>query len=678
MSPLSRPSVPDAEPARLFVGRSVDCDIFVASPRVAARHAELLISGYAGQVRDLGTRFGTTVNHCPVGDWTPFGPGDRIQVGGSELIIDGPGRVRVDPARPGASVCVAGLGVTVGRRRKQLLRSISFVAEPGEFVGLMGPSGGGKSTLLKSIVGLFAPSWGAVLINGVDVAHDPDRARLAVGYVPQDDIVHADLTVREALRYGAAMRLPLDTTPEEIESRISVVMNDLGIAAAADTLIGSADRQGISGGQRKRVNLALELLAQPPLLLLDEPTSGLSSEDAGKVFALLRQLADAGHTIVMTAHGPSLAEFSQFDRVVYLSEGELVYYGPAWPESADYFCGIVRDRLGEAAVPVDEGAGTALRCLELLKQGGVAPRELAVDYETSNLFEQNVATRLGQVEPQADGVPRLRPSLDWLMQLRNQTGRYFHLKLRNRGSLPIQLAQAPVVALLVNWAFGASPEIVEDGKNLSTVLFFLTIASIWFGCSNAAREIVGERAILVRDKMNGLGVVPYLLSKLALLGTLAGLQCVAMLLVTAGFVRWPQFAADPLAAGLVQVQMAALLWANAVLGTLLGLSISAFLSSSESALSATPLLLIPEILLSGAIIHIDLLPEPLRPLTHLIGTRWAFEGLLHLHSANWARTYCCGNAVAGLQAASLALACLIAGCLLLLLLRLAGSPRRFL
>src|SRR5262249_33754368 len=151
----------------------------------------------------------------------------------------------------------AGLGVAVNRGRKQILPNMSFGVEPGEFVALMGGSGAGKSTLLKTIVGIIPPSWGSVMINGIDLATDPARARLALGYVPQDDIVHSDLTVREALCYGATMRLPLDTTRAEIESRVAVVMNDLDIGHIANTIIGSAERQGISGGQRKRVNLAL-------------------------------------------------------------------------------------------------------------------------------------------------------------------------------------------------------------------------------------------------------------------------------------------------------------------------------------------------------------------------------------------------------------------------------------
>ena len=658
----------DSQATRLIVGRSLDCDILVSSPRVSARHAELRVNGYAGWVRDLGSRYGTTINNLPVTNWTHFGPDDRVMVGNSELVIEGNSRVSINPARSGAVVCAAGLGVAVNRGKKQLLRNLSFVVEPGEFVALMGLSGAGKSTLLKTIVGIIDPSWGSVIINGVDIAKDPTRARMAVGYVPQDDIVHSDLTVREALRYGATMRLPLDTNKDQIESRIAVVMNDLGISHTADTIIGSAERQGISGGQRKRVNLALELLPQPPLLLLDEPTSGLSSEDATNVFSMLRQLADDGHTIIVTTHQPSLADFKRFDRVIYLSDGELVYFGPAWPDSATFFTTPDHGDTVRATASTDEDAGAALAKLSELKRAGVTAHTLAQRYEQSAYFSKYVAERLGALE--IDTVGKLRQKImqprDSLQQLRNQISRYARLKLRNRGSLPIQLAQAPSVAILVNVVFHSSAG-VDPKLSLPSIIFFMVIASVWFGCSNAAREIVGERAILMRERMVGLGVAPYILSKLSVLGILSAVQCLILIGITYAWrgldgLLWQQFA---------------ILWQCSMLGVLMGLTLSAIMRSSEAALSATPLLLIPEILLSGFIVPLDSLQIIPRTISNFTATRWGFESLLeseHLHAE--AGRYFGTHAVGLLSASGYLMGLTLLYCCVLVL-SLAGNPRRF-
>jgi ABC transport system ATP-binding/permease protein len=663
-----------AQTTHYTIGRSLDCEILVSSPRVSARHAELRVDGYAGFVRDLGSRYGTTINDRLVGDWVPFGPDDRIMVGNSELVIDATVGVRVNPARLGARVCIAGLGVTVNRGRKKILPDISLGVEPGEFVALMGGSGAGKSTLLKTIVGIITPSWGSVLINGINLATDPVRARLALGYVPQDDIVHSDLTVREALRYGATMRLPLDTTSDEIDSRVAVVMNDLDIAHTADTIIGSAERQGISGGQRKRVNLALELLPQPPLLLLDEPTSGLSSADATNVFTLLRQLADEGHSIIVTTHGPALTDFKRFDRVIYLSSGELAYFGPAWPESASYFEAMQRE-LG-VKVPPDtaEGANHALAVLEELKKSGTAAQEIARRYEQSKLYSTFVAERLGSLMEDSaarrkQGLPRPQ---DAAQQFRNQLARYLRLKLRNRGSLPIQLAQAPTVAVLVNLVFGRAG---DNWEAWSKIAFFMVVAAVWFGCSNAAREIVGERPILLRERMVGLGVAPYILSKLTILGALSAIQCAVLVGIT---YLWQQGMHQTAGHAAAPILVWGILWLCSMTGVLMGLTLSAMVVTSETALSATPLLLIPEILLAGLIVPVQDLPHGPQELANFVVTRWGFQAALEAMDWHYAGAQFFGPYAASVWPAIGGVLLLALGYCVAVTVGVSRSPQRFL
>ncbi len=654
---------PEVEAARrLRIGRGAGCDIRLASPRVSALHAEVMLQGHAGFVRDLGSRYGTAVNLRPVDGWAAFGPDDRLTIAGSELRLGADGQLGVSGRQAGAQVCAAGLHVRAGQQGKVLLNNLSFVVEPGEFVGLMGLSGAGKSTLLKTLVGINEATHGSVIIDGVDLAVDPMRARASVGYVPQDDIVHADLTVREAMRYAARLRLPADTADAEIDERIERLLHELEIAHIAGTVIGSAERAGISGGQRKRVNLALELLARPPLLLLDEPTSGLSSEDASNVFGLLRQLADAGHTIVITTHSPSLPDFRKLDRVIYLSDGELVFFGPAYPDSLQVFPD------GDAPRPVPDDAGAGLARLTELKRAGVPAAQLAQRYETSPHFGRFVAERLMavNVEEARARQPLAVQPLDAWRQLVTLTSRFVRLKLRNRGSLPVQLAQAPIVAVLLNVVF-ATGVAGDQTAQLSYTLFFLAVASIWFGCSNAAREIVGERPILMRERMIGMGIVPYLASKLAVLGTLSAVQCLVLLGITAA---WRGLGGN-LAA------MFGVLWLCALVGVLMGLVLSAVSRSSEAALSATPLLLIPEILLSGLIVSLPNLATIPRWLSNLTATRWAYEALLHLEGLKLVVHGAFGEHGVGRNSALGGLVLLGVFYLVLLVAAVSGNPRRF-
>lgn len=208
----------------------------------------------------------------------------------------------------------------------------------------MGPSGAGKTTLISALNGYTPPTLGQVLFNDRDLYANYGQFQGVIGYVPQDDIMHGDLTVARALYYTARLRLPPDSSDAEIAERIKVVIEQLGLKGTENVLIGSPQKRGISGGQRKRVNLAMELLTDPAVLFLDEPTSGLSSEDTLTVMRLLRTLADEGKTILLTIHQPSLEAYRQLDNLVVVAKdpgttdpGRLTYYGPAYPQAVQFF-----------------------------------------------------------------------------------------------------------------------------------------------------------------------------------------------------------------------------------------------------------------------------------------------------------------------------------------------------
>jgi ABC transport system ATP-binding/permease protein len=525
---------PGAGGKRYIVGRAPTCDITIHSPRAAARHAELRISRDSGWLRDLGTRYGTTINSRRVCGWERAGPGDRIVVGNTELTIGEAGQISVHRARSGATLCAAGLSVSVAHGRRLLLRNLSFVMRPGELVALMGAAGAGKSTLLDTLAGRISPSSGAVLINGVSLAADPDQARQAVGYVSQDEWVHANLTVREALRYGAALRLPLDTSRDEVEARVAAVMDELGIQAAADILIGSPERRNVCSGSHWRVNLALELLPQRPLLLLDEPASGLSSDEASHLFTILRQLADDGHALIVgTHHHTSLTDFKRFDHVIYLSDGEMVYFGPAWPDSATYFAAVaVAEKRAAASDPAVEGdAGRGLLELMRMRRSGVTAARLADHYRKSDYHSKYVAERLEKQAPERNIRHRSLQLHDFVQQICNQVLRHVRLQLRNRRFLLARLGRVSWIAIILCFVLRSTVPDDHGHTPFRNVLSLMAAAAIWFGYSYTAKDLASEKPVVMRERMIGLGLASYVVSRLVVLGACSLLQCALMLTI---------------------------------------------------------------------------------------------------------------------------------------------------
>jgi len=336
-------TIPLPEPHRpVVIGRSPACDVVLSLPMVSSRHAILEPVDEGWQIRDLGSTNGTFVEGRRIDGPTPVGTGDVIGLGSFRLKLTGDGSNLVERSTGQSVLEAREVGVAVEGHR--LIRDISLVVCPGELVAIMGPSGAGKSTLLATLVGGRQPDEGYVLLGGEDLYARFDEFRGQIGYVPQDDIMHRELTVSQAVWFGARLRLPRDYSDAEIERRVATVIDELGLTGCEHVRIGSADRRGISGGQRKRVNVALELITDPPMLVLDEPTSGLSSTDALALLKLLRGLTQGGKTIVLTIHQPGAEAMRQLDGLAVIARdastrdvGHLAWYGPAVPDSVRFF-----------------------------------------------------------------------------------------------------------------------------------------------------------------------------------------------------------------------------------------------------------------------------------------------------------------------------------------------------
>ena len=609
----------------ILVGRGKDCDFVLDDPQVSWHHMRFVPSRNQILVVDLNSTNGTFVNGRRIRGQVQVRPRDFIGVGSSTFTVDQDGNLQQRDYR--GNVAIEAKLITIEVPKRRLLEGVSLTVYPSEFAGLMGPSGAGKTTLMNTMNGYTPPTGGAVLFNGRDLYANYGQFRHVVGYVPQDDIMHSDLTVGQALYYTARLRLPTDFTDREIDTRIKQVMEQLGLEGTENVLIGSPQKKGISGGQRKRVNLAMELLTDPSVLFLDEPTSGLSSEDALMVMRLLKGLADQGKTIILTIHQPSLEAYRLLDNLILLGKdqgspepGRLVYYGPAYPQAVDFFN---PDGVPELAPGAEPSPDEILRGLSKRQASEWVER-----YSGWPLKRQYVDERAGkQPGPQA-GVPhepkdRTMGFSQWWTLVR----RCFAIKLKDRVNTAILLAQAPIIALLIALVFGrqAAEEVTsENWPNVagavSTLVFLLSLAALWFGCSNSAREIVGEWAIYHRERMVNLKIPSYVASKFMVLGGLCVLQCVVLL----GIVHWIAGLEGPWLA------MFSVLLLTAIVGLAIGLTVSSLARTSEVAIALLPLILIPMVVLAGVMQPIHKMSPAVQVLAHCMPSRWGFEGLLLL------------------------------------------------
>lgn len=601
---------------QIVFGRDPSCDYPLDFSMISWRHALLKRTPQGVIVEDLNSRNGTYVNGMRVNGSAVVLPGQEIGLGSFrfQLLEDGGFAKR----QYTGNVTIEVNGVCVNAPNgTPLLDPVSLTIFPSELVALMGPAGAGKTTFLKALNGYTRPVSGVVLFNGADLYRFYDRFRQQMSYVPQDDIVHSQLRVREALYYSAKLRT--DLRDSEIEQRIDRVLMSLGIHEKKDTIIGSPEHKVLSGGQRKRVNIAMELINDTPVIFLDEPTSGLSSYDAEGVIRLLKTLSNEGKTIVTTIHQPSLDIFKQFDNLIMISRdrggrGALAYFGPAHPDSIEFFDG--------ASVQ----AGAALSPEMVLS--GLAKRstpEWAGTYEQSKYKRLFVTERAGKIPSTAGAaagaVRRFGFGQWWTL-----VGRNVILKVRDRFQAVILLAQAPVFGLLVGLVFhglGSGDPVdqqawAEYSGKLAGVHFLMVVAAIWFGCNNSARDIVGEWSVFQRERMVSLKLPSYVFSKFAVSAALCLLQCAALL----GIVD----VMSGLHGGFVATL--GVLWLSSLVGAAMGLCASALASTTEAAIAMLPLMLLPMIALGGGITPVAKMKPPVRLMAMSIPSRWAMEANL--------------------------------------------------
>lgn len=582
----------------LTIGRASSNDIHLEGLQISKQHARLVKTANSIVIEDSNSTNGVYLGGKRLSNRHVLAPQEIVQIGAFQLYVDHQTNVFVFDTRSKSRIDALALTKTVKNNRGagtiKLLDDVSLTIQPNEFVGLLGPSGAGKSTLMDALNGMRPASSGNVFLNNLDFYSNLDALKQNIGYVPQDDRLHRELTVYQTLYYVARLRLSRDASREEIVQNISEVLESTGLAERRNVCI--AD---LSGGQRKRVSIAVELITKPSIIFLDEPTSGLDPAAEERIMKLFRRLAEAGRTVVLTTH--AMENVRLFDKIVILMRGKLVFYG-APNEALKYLqAASFKELYDKLERPIEErltGVSVASQTA-LKKEREQLAEETAENWKqkfvSTEQYRRNVYEPLKQFEqtPTAPTRPQKRRLgiLGTVQQTVVLSRRYAEVLWQDKLNLTILFLQAPIIAFMTFLVMNATAP-------RDFVYFVLSLVAIWFGTSVAAREIVRERAVFKRERMVNLNLLPYLASKLSVLGVIVAVQCLLLFvplkfLDVAGMFKMP--------GELFGLPQLLTMFLTAGVGIALGLLISALVKTSEMATSLVPLVLIPQILFSGLI-----------------------------------------------------------------------------
>ncbi len=664
-SGAAQETVPEIKPFQLgaaviTIGRAPDNMVVLNHPQVSGHHARLERVGNDYKMVDLGS-----TNHVYVGGRLVrdqvLQVGNEVRIGPFKLIYTGTELTQHDE-RDGIRIDALNVTKAVGNDRTVIINDISISIPPRSFVALVGGSGAGKSTLMDVLNGLRPAQQGMVLYNGQDYYKNLASFSTQLGYVPQDDIIHRDLTVERALYYAAKLRLPSDFTEQQIKQRIDEVLVDVDMTFRRSVLVSK-----LSGGQRKRVSIALELLADPNVFFLDEPTSGLDPGLDRKMMQLLRTLADRGRTIVLVTHATN--NIKSCDYVCFLCRGgRLAYFGPP-DEAKAYFGKSDFAEIYSTLEPPDDTSTIPQDAETRFRQSSDFMKYVDTPLRRDRARVVNAAAPVAAVSKPKRGNP-------W-KQFGLLSSRYLELLRNDVGNLLILLLQAPIIGLvllvLANPAIfsvdnpkGAvfchgnittngqrvvyrscqelsndifSPQgaqfaasqgktqaelldqgVSEGGGDAETILFIMAFAAVMFGCINGAREIVKEAPIYKRERTVNLGIAPYMFSKIVVLGLLCLAQSFVLTVMVSLKAPFPHATFLP---PLLEIYITMAL--TSLAGLMTGLTVSALVPNNDRAMSIVPLILIPQVIFSGIIFKLD---NPfIATLAAFFPARWAMAAM---------------------------------------------------
>jgi ABC transport system ATP-binding/permease protein len=513
------------------------------------------------------------------------------------------------------------------------LRDVMITEGPGKLIGIMGASGAGKTTLLNVLAGLVPPTTGQILINGFDIHKQKEKIHGVIGYVSQDDLLIEELTVYQNLYYNAKLCFA-NFSEAQLHQRVMTVLENLGLDQRKDLPVGNPLDKTISGGQRKRLNIALELIREPAILFLDEPTSGLSSRDSENVIDLLKELSLKGKLIFVVIHQPSSDIYKMFDKMIIMDTGGYpAYYGHP-VEAVTYF--------KKSTLQVDANRGQCETC------GNVNPEQIF------NIIEAKVVDEYGQptnkrkiTPPQWHDLYKERFKLNRVEDVKEEPPHSLFLphkvrqmliftvrdtlaKLSNKQYLLINLLEAPLLAIILTFiikyksAPGGKEYLFRFNDNFPAFMLMSIIVALFMGLTVSAEEIIRDRKILRRESFLNLSWNSYLLSKIVILFALSAIQTFTFVLVghLTLEIEWSML-----------LPFWLVLFTTSCLANVLGLNISSAFNSAVTVYVMIPLLLIPQMILSGLLFNFDKLNDLIGSktkvpvLADMMASRWAYEAM---------------------------------------------------
>jgi len=513
------------------------------------------------------------------------------------------------------------------------LRDINFSEQQGKLVGIMGASGAGKTTLLNLLSGMTAPSDGEVLINGVNMHKEKDKLEGVIGYIPQDDLLIEELTVFDNLYFNAKFCFK-NKTEKELTELVNHTLLSLGLFERKDLKVGNTFNKLISGGQRKRLNIALELIREPSILFVDEPTSGLSSRDSENVMDLLSELTLKGKLIFIVIHQPSSDIYKMFDKMIILDTGGyMAYYGNP-VEAIVYFKkidGQINSEVGECPVCGNVTPEIIFNILEskvVDEFGQYTPNRKISPQKWEEHFYSNI--KIERVDAVKEDPPKNLNIPNWFKQFKIYTWRDFLTKVSNNQYMILNFGEAPLLGFILSFIVryiadpNSSVYILYDNENIPPYIFMSIVVALFLGLTVSAEEIFRDRKILKREEFLNLSRSSYLISKIMILIIISAIQAFLFVIVGNTVLGiWGMY-----------FHYWLVLFSVFVFANMMGLNISATFNSAVTIYILIPLLLIPQMSLGGAMFSFDKLNrffgsvDKVPMIAEFMSSRWAYEGLM--------------------------------------------------
>ena len=554
----------------IFLGRGSNCDVILNHGTISKIHASITLTpDNVYEIKDLGSTNGTYVNGRKIKMVETISFKDNIFIGRHQLTLEAPSKNLSDEL----AITAVGIEKTYSNGVKGL-KKMDLSIPSKSIIAIMGPSGCGKSTLLKALNGDTPPTKGKVFLFNLELSANWQYLKTQVGYVPQDDIIHQQLTVEQCLYFTAKLRLE-NLSNKYIDEKIDQVLNDLNILEKKKNLISN-----LSGGQRKRVSIAVELMTDPLIMFLDEPTSPLDPKTVEDFLEIMKKISDRGTTVLMVTHKPEDLEY--MDEVIFMAEGGNIVYQGDTNKYKEYF---------NVKSVVSVFSQISGKTADIWIKKYLNPRSIGTNSGFKFIKSTSEVSSLKQ--------------FSWLSK------RFFKIKLNDKLNSILLLAQAPIIAILICLIYD------EISK---AVLFMVAISSIWLGAQNAAREIVSEQPIYKRERMFNLKIFPYIFSKISVLSFFSIIQSAIFIMILSIYYNNTDSITD------LNEPFKLFLWMIflSISSTFLGLLLSSMVKTSERAMTILPLILLPQIMLAGVISKIS--SGLIEFISYFTLSRWGVEG----------------------------------------------------